>query len=130
MPYAMIRRAQSDEPIYIRSTAARLARVSPDFLQACEREGLIEVQIMTGGGYGLDATSIRQLIIIRRLCDDLELDLETVELVLHLRQQVIHLQRQIDQIEQHARQREQKLYAEIRRLRRLLAHEPKQTERS
>jgi DNA-binding transcriptional MerR regulator len=124
MRYAIIPRARSDEPIYMRTLAAQLAHVSLDFLQACEQEGLIEVQLMTGGGFGLDANNIRRLVIIRRLCRDLELDLETVELVLHLRRQVLELQMQVEQLERRARQRKQKLHREIHRLRRLLAQEP------
>jgi hypothetical protein len=118
MPYEIMLRAENDEPLYLRSLAIRIARVTPDFLILCEREGLVQARTMTGGGEGFDTRSIRRLALIHRLHQELELDLETIDLVIHLRNQIIDLYREIENLEQRAHQREQSLLAEIQALRR------------
>ena len=72
---------------------------------------------MTGGGMGFDIGTIRRLATIHRLYHELELDFETIDLVLHMRRQIIDLHRQLDELERHADQREQELLAQIRELR-------------
>ena len=93
-----------------------MARVTPDFLTLCERAGLIRSQVMTGGGQGFDIRTIRRLATIHRLYHELELDFETIDLVLHMRRQIMDLHRQLDELERRADQREQALLAEIREL--------------
>jgi DNA-binding transcriptional MerR regulator len=115
-------RLRSGEVIYTQSVAIQLAEVSVDFLHACEAEGLIQVQEVEGNP-GYSAGDIRRLARIRRLCQDLELDLPAVEVVLHLRQQVRSLLTEMDQIEQRMQQREQELLREVQELRRRLAAE-------
>jgi len=118
MPFEIMLRAESNEPLYIRSVAIQMARVTPDFLIRCEQEGLVSAQVMTGGGMGFNSESIRQLVTIRHLYQELELDLETIDLILHMRQQIIDLNKQLDNLERRARLREQRLLSEIRELRR------------
>jgi len=120
MKYAMIIRASTDETLYIPTQAAQLAGVSKAFLDRCHQHGLIKPKVMTGGGRGYDARAIRQLARVRRLYDDLALNLETIEVVLHLRQQILDLQDQLYQLEGQTRERERKLQAELLELRRLL----------
>jgi DNA-binding transcriptional MerR regulator len=117
MPYEIMLRAENDDPLYMRSVVIQLANVTPDFLTLCEKEGLVQPRTMTGGGEGFDAQSIRRLALIHRLHRDLELDLETIELVIHLRSQIMDLYREIDDLEQQARRREKSLLTEIQLLR-------------
>jgi DNA-binding transcriptional MerR regulator len=76
---------------------------------------------MVGGGEGYSPADIRQLLRIRRLQEDLGLDLPAVEVVLHMRRQMLDLLAQLDDVERRKRQRERELLAEIQRLRRYLA---------
>lgn len=117
MPFEIMLRAEDDDPFYIRSEAIQMARVTSDILVLCEQEGLVSAQVMTGGEMGFNAEAIRQLVIIRRLYQELDLDLETIDLVLHMRRQIIDLHHQLDDLEQRTRQREQIWLSEIRELR-------------
>ena len=115
-------RLQSGETFYTRSVAVQLAEVSTDFLQECEAEGLIQCQEVEGTT-GYSARDIRRLARIRRLRQELDLDLPAVEVVLHLRQQVFGLLNEMEQLEQRLVQREQALLREVQELRRRLAIE-------
>jgi hypothetical protein len=117
MPFEIMLRAEDDRPLYIRSIAIRMARVTSDFLTLCEQAGLIRAQVMTGGGMGFDIRTIQRLATIHRLYRELDLDFETIDLVLHMRRQIIDLHRQLDELERRADQREQALLAEIQDLR-------------
>jgi len=66
---------------------------------------------MTGRGEGFDTWSIR------RLYQELDLDLETIDLVIHLRSQIVDLQREIKDLEKRSHWCEQNLLAEIQTLR-------------
>jgi DNA-binding transcriptional MerR regulator len=114
---------EDDEPVYTRRVAAHLAGISIDFLYQCEQEHLIQVKVMRGGGPGLNRQDIRRLARIRRLQQDLELNMPAVEVVLHLRERVIDLARQLDEMEWMMEKREEELMAEIRRLQRHMAEE-------
>jgi DNA-binding transcriptional MerR regulator len=99
-----------------------VARISLDFLRLCEEENLLQAKIMAGG-QGYTPADIRQMARIRRLREDLELDLPAVEVALHLRRQVVELLAQIDEMERQMSKREQELLNEIQQLRRRLASE-------
>jgi len=123
MPFNLTVRIRDDEPFYTRSVAAQVARISLDFLRLCEEENLLQAKIMAGGGQGYTPADIRQMARIRRLREDLELDLPAVEVALHLRRQVVELLAQIDEMERQMSKREQELLNEIQQLRRRLASE-------
>lgn len=123
MTYRLVIRSRDEEPVYTRPVAAQLAQVSIEFLRLCEEENLIQVQVMAGGGQGYSVAHIRHLARIRRLHEDLELDLPAVEVVISLRRRVLDLMTQMDEVERRAAQREQELIDEIRLLRRRLAQE-------
>ncbi len=123
MTYRLVIRSRDEEPVYTRPVAAQLAQVSIEFLRLCEEENLIQVQVMAGGGQGYSVAHIRHLARIRRLHEDLELDLPAVEVVINLRRRVLDLMTQMDEVERRAAQREQELIDEIRLLRRRLAQE-------
>ena len=119
----VVRSNKEEEPIYSRTVAARLARVSLDFLQRCEQERLIQTHVTRGGKRGYTAADVEQLARIRRLREGLELDLAAVEVILHLRQRVLELLKEIETMERRHARREQELLNEIHRLRRRLAEE-------
>jgi len=81
-------------------TAARLARVSEDFIHQCEREELVISRIMLHGKKGLCFADVCKLKRIRHLHEDMGLDLETVDFVLRYRNRIKTIQRRLDEMEQ------------------------------
>lgn len=125
MAHQLIIHSGEEEPLYTRSVAARMARITLDFLRRCEREQFVQPRPLPGGGAGYTAADIRRLARVRRLRYSLGLNLPAVEVVLHLRRQVIELQTHLAQVETEMEQREQMRLREIQELRRRLAHEVK-----
>ncbi len=118
MPNNLIHHSMNKEPLFMRIVTVQLAQISNGFLEQCEQEGLINYRIMPGGISGYRASDIRRLALIRRLHDDLELDLPAIEVVLNLRRQLMDLIDHNKKMEQQMTEREQQLLAEIQRLRR------------
>jgi len=112
-----------DEPRYTRKRATQLANISVQFLEICETERLIEVHLRAADQPCYSINDIRQLSLIRRLHDDLELDLPALEVVLHLRRQLLDLQEQMDELERQANEREERLIRELIKLRSRFADE-------
>jgi len=112
-----------DHPLFHfeHSTAARLARVSEEFIRQCEREELVTSRIMLHGKKGLCFADVCKLKRIRHLHEDMGLDLEAVSFVLRYRNRIKTMQRLLDEMEQHMRQKEQEHLTEILALRRQLA---------
>ena len=102
-------------------TAARLARVSEEFIHQCEREELITSRIMLHGKKGLCFADVCKLKRIRHLHEDMGLDLEAVGFVLRYLNQIKTIQCRLDEMEQRMRQKEQEHLTEILALRRRLA---------
>ena len=121
--YLILRSEDEKERIFTRSMAAQLASITPDFLEACERAGLVRAGRMPGGGRGYTIADIRHLARIRRLRHDLGLNLAAVEVVLHMRQRIVEMLREMETIEQDVFRRERELQREIRQLRRRLAED-------
>jgi DNA-binding transcriptional MerR regulator len=119
----LMRRYEDNEPIFTRSVAAELAHISIEFLQECEQMELVVSRGMLGGSPLFSRADIRRLERIRRLHEDLGLEMEMVEIVLHMRQQVVGLLRQMDELERSMHQREQQLLGEIQALRRRVSEE-------
>jgi DNA-binding transcriptional MerR regulator len=115
--------AADNEPYYSRSVAAQLARISLDLLEMCEQERLIQARLMAGGGHGFSSADIRNLARIRRLREDLELDLSAVEVVLHMRRRMVEMLAELSTMERRMAQQEQELLREIQRLRRQTAED-------
>jgi len=112
-----------DEPRYTRILAAQLASISLELLERCETERLIEVRIIQGDQPGYSARDIRQLSLIRRLHEDLELDFPALEVVLNLRRQLLGLQEQLEELERQMTEREERHMREVVKLRRHMADE-------
>jgi DNA-binding transcriptional MerR regulator len=109
------------EQIYSPAAAARLARISLDFLHRCEQEGLFPHT--PGSGRRFSAEEITHLTRVRRLHDDLGLDLPAIAVVLHMRQRILELMTELEEIERDMAQREKALRSEIHWLRTQTAHE-------
>jgi hypothetical protein len=102
-------------------TAARLARVSEDFIYQCDREGLVKARVMLHGKQGLCFADVCKLKLVRHLHDDMGLDLEAVDVVLRYRGRIRMMQRRLDDAEQQLRQKEREHHIEILALRQRLA---------
>jgi DNA-binding transcriptional MerR regulator len=120
--------AENDSPtaeqrrhaLFTRPIAAQLARVSLDFLSVLEAEQLIRPRATGEGEQGYSAEDITQIVRIRRLHQDLGLDLVAVEIVLHMRRQITDLLRRMEDMERRLAGRERELMQEIQDLRRRL----------
>ncbi len=118
---AWLARPLDDEILYEREIARQLARISADLLRQCEAEQLVQPRRRNGDGY--TAADIQELARIRRLRDDLGLNLDAIEVVLHMRRQMLDLQTELARMRQQMARREQELLAEMQALRRRLADE-------
>jgi MerR family transcriptional regulator, heat shock protein HspR len=120
--YSMVQ-PQQIEPLYTPRVAAALAGISQQALDQYRRRGLVQPQRKPGSGEGYRAADIRRLISIRRLRQEVDLDLGAIEVVLHLRDQVLELQREMEDRRQDAARREEELLETIHELRDRLAKE-------
>lgn len=118
----MIRRADEDR-VFSRSVAAQLAQITLDFLDQCEREALVQPGPMLGGGEGYTLQEIAEIARIRRLRQDLGLDLAAIEVVLHMRRRMLEMLDEMTTLEARMWEREQQMRSEIHRLRQQLARE-------
>ncbi len=112
-----------EKSIYSQETAARMARVSIEFLVQCQREELIEPRRKSGNEIGFNRSDVSRLARIRRLHEDLELEFPAIGIVLRMRQQVLDLLNQLDDMELATAEREEELFAEIRTLRQRIAED-------
>lgn len=123
MTYKLIVRPKDDQPYFPRLTAAQAARISLELMSRVEQEYLVQAKPAYGGIQGYSLTDIDELARIRRLREDLELDLQSVEIILRMRQNTLDLLTQLDEMEQHMHRREQQLKDELQKLRYRLAEE-------
>lgn len=121
--YLILRPEDERERIFTRSMAAQLARITLDFLEACERAELVRAGRMQGGNPGYTTADVRNLARIRRLHEDLGLDLAAVEVVLHMRRRIVDMLQEMEVIESDMLRRERQLQREIQSLRRRLAED-------
>ncbi len=84
----------NDEPRYAPTAAAARIGIRVQTIRRWEDEGLIEPRRGERGMLYSDA-DLEQLARIRRLTDDLGVNLAGVAAVLHLRRQVVALQREM-----------------------------------
>ncbi len=108
---------------YTRTMAVQLADISLEFLERCEAERLIEVRSERIDKPSYSVQDIRQLLLIRRLHEVLEIELQDLEVVLHLRRQLLDLQNQMQEMERQWSAREEQLLNEMLDLRRRIAED-------
>jgi len=116
MPNEIIHYADDENTIYLSVQAAYIACVALDFLLECEQEGLITPQSKTEGHYGFTLKEIQRLQTIRRLHEDLNLDLPSIDVILHLRSQLRDLAAQRNSFERKILEQQ----AELQQLKELL----------
>ncbi len=108
------------EMLFSRSVVTRLARINPDFLRRLEEEEIIRPRGVLQGEECYGAEDIADIARIRRLHEDLGLDLGAVEVVLQMRRRILELLQRMEEMERRLAQRERELLAEIQELRRYL----------
>jgi MerR family transcriptional regulator/heat shock protein HspR len=101
----------------------QLAEISPEFLEKCEVEQLIETSTVGDDEPSYSAQDIRHLALIRRLHEVLGLDMQDLEVVIHLRSQLMDLQDRMQEMERHWIAREEQLLNEMIDLRKKLAED-------
>ncbi|MCS6802920.1 MAG: helix-turn-helix transcriptional regulator [Chloroflexota bacterium] len=84
-----------DEPCYVISVAARLLGVHAQTLRYYERLGLVEPSRSRGNIRLYSARDIERLQQIKRLVDDLGVNLAGVEVILQLSEKVAALEREL-----------------------------------
>ncbi|ABU58906.1 MULTISPECIES: helix-turn-helix transcriptional regulator [Roseiflexus] len=83
---------------YTIKSAAALCGMHEQSLRLYERRGLIRPQRTPGNIRRYTESDIEQIRFIKRLIDDLGVNLAGVEVILHLRQQLIAAQRELEEL--------------------------------
>jgi MerR family transcriptional regulator/heat shock protein HspR len=89
-----------DEPRYAISVVAARCGVRQGTLRRYEEWGLLE-PVRTGQRRLYSEADIEHVLRIRRLVEDLGINLAGAAAVMHLRQQVIALHRELDELREH-----------------------------
>jgi len=86
-----------DKPLYVISVAAELVDMHPQTLRLYERKGLIEPSRSAGKTRLYSQRNIEQLRDIRRLTQELGVNLAGVEEIIRLRRRLDHLQSNMEE---------------------------------
>jgi len=89
---------QDDEPCYIISVAAQLVEMHAQSLRYYERAGLIRPARSRGNIRLYSPRDIERLRLIRRLIDDLGVNLAGVEVILNMTDRIQQLEREIERL--------------------------------
>ena len=90
---------RQQEPLYRISVAARLIGVHAQTLRAYEREGLVEPARSSGGVRLYSDADIDRLHLVRRLIDELGVNLAGVDIILGLRRRIEALDNEISRLQ-------------------------------
>lgn len=100
------------EPVYVISVAARMIGVHAQTLRAYERGGLVLPARSHGGVRMYSDADIARLQLIRRLVDDLGVNLAGVDVILNLTERIAQLSNSIAELrEELQRERDRHLPA-------------------
>src|SRR5919202_3018484 len=102
---------------YTISVAAELVNVHPQTLRHYEREGLIRPQRGKGKIRYFSQDDIDNIQLIRRLVNDLEVNLKGVDVILNMREQMQRMQREAQET---IRRMQAEHDAEVRRLKEII----------
>src|SRR5437762_6552073 len=91
------RQARAPDALYVISVAARLVELHPTTLRKYERVGFLEPSRTPGRTRLYSHADIRRLRQIKRLVDDLEINLAGVQMALDLTEILHEITRVIDQ---------------------------------
>src|SRR5947209_7161043 len=90
--------AREREATYVISIAAQILHVHPQTLRLYEREGLIEPQRSRGGLRRYAERDLERVRTIKRLMDDLGVNLAGAEVILHMRETIMELQEEMERL--------------------------------
>src|SRR5512144_1687777 len=85
-----------EEHFYTSSVAAELGGMHEQSLRMYERRGLIAPQRSAGNMRRFSDADVERIRFIKRLVDDLGVNLAGVEVILHLREQLLDAQHQLE----------------------------------
>jgi len=88
------------QPAYSIKVAAELCGMHEQSLRMYERRGLIAPRRTPGNVRRFSDDDVEQIRFIKRLIDDLGVNLAGVEVILHLRQQLLDAQRELATLRQ------------------------------
>ena len=83
---------------YTIKTAAELCGLHEQSLRMYERRGLIAPQRSSGNIRQFSDDDVEQIRFIKRLVDDLGVNLAGVEVIIHMREQLIETQRELSEL--------------------------------
>lgn len=86
------------ERSYTIRVAAELCGLHEQSLRLYERRGLVAPHRTPGNARRFSDDHIEQIRFIKRLVDDLGVNLAGVEVILHMRQQLLEVQRELDEL--------------------------------
>jgi MerR family transcriptional regulator, heat shock protein HspR len=89
-----------EQRFYTIKVAAELCGMHEQSLRMYERRGLIAPQRSPGNIRRFSDQDVEQIRFIKRLVDELGVNLAGVEVIMHLRQQLIETQQQLDRLRQ------------------------------
>jgi MerR family transcriptional regulator/heat shock protein HspR len=87
-----------EEHFYTISVAAELCGMHEQSLRMYERKGLVAPQRSQGNIRLYSDTDIEHIRFIKRLIDELGVNLAGVEVILHMRQQLVAAQRELEEL--------------------------------
>lgn len=106
-------KSEKDRPVYVISVAAELVEMHPQTLRMYERKGLIRPQRSSGRTRLYSERDIEILREIRRLTQELGINLSGVEEIMRLREQLDaaqnRLEREVDRVRGELHQRLEEL---------------------
>lgn len=117
---AIIPYPDDDQSLYEEHSAAYIACVSLDFLVRCRKQGLVPVGSPDRDPPVYTWTDIQRLVVIRRLHEDLQVELNALDLILHLRERLQAQSKRREELETrvlHQQQEIQRLKTILERLR-------------
>jgi MerR family transcriptional regulator/heat shock protein HspR len=89
-----------EQHYYTIKVAAELCGMHEQSLRMYERRGLIAPRRSPGNIRRFSAQDVEQIRFIKRLVDELGVNLAGVEVILHMRQQLIEVQEQLESLRQ------------------------------
>lgn len=101
---------RQQEPCYFISVAAKMVRVHPQTLRYYERQGLVAPSRSQGRIRLYSERDIERLQLIKRLVDELGVNLAGVEVIMNLTERMAEMERE-------ARELRRRMEEEIQRLR-------------
>jgi MerR family transcriptional regulator, heat shock protein HspR len=87
-----------DEPFYTIKIAAELCGMHEQSLRMYERRGLIAPRRSAGNIRRYSDADVEHIRFIKRLVDDLGVNLAGVEVIMHMRQQLLESQEKLEQL--------------------------------